>query len=103
MSALVCGNCGRACRPVGVKKAEQPGTLALVALGLCTTCYNLTRITPKPTKPTVAPEPDYETTRCVLVRVDLMPATYKALRVRGANIGALLSLLADTYVEDLNR
>lgn len=82
------------------KAADFPGTRVHQARGLCSTCYTRYRrnVIVKP-----APVPDRvaNDARCVLVRVDLTPSTYRTLKHFAVDIDLELSKLADKMADAL--
>lgn len=108
----ICSNCQRLLRPQGAAAADYPGTVGLAARGMCGTCYRKRshlNPTPNPSprkkaepKPVVEKGPSGET-RCVLVRVDLTPSTYRTLKSKGVNTSLVLSQLADKLALEVSR
>lgn len=104
---MTCIECGRSGRPNRTSKADYPGTVLIVARGMCSACYSAHRkMFPSQhgasiTTSAVEHQPDIADIPCVLVRVDLTPATFKALRLRNVDISALLSKAADHFVKGL--
>lgn len=94
---MMCPNCQRAMRPRKTSIQDHPGTVQETARGLCATCYNRTlRNYGKTRKPSKVADAEIADSPCVLTRVYLTPATYKALRLRGVkDIGAALAQIAD--------
>ena len=93
-----CVTCDRAVRKPGQKLVDHPGTIVIAALGKCATCYTKGRKNSLPS-PVQANKTDIGDIPCVLVRVDLTPNTYKALRKAGVDIANELSRAADRIVE----
>lgn len=98
---MKCVTCERPGRHARDRKEDHPGTVLLVARGRCSTCYDLFRGKSQKgisRSRVSATPPDISDIPCVLVRVELTPATYKALRAAKADISSLLSRAADHIV-----
>ena len=104
---MKCNKCSRVMRAQGMLKADYPGTVASGARGLCSSCYAkaLKAENPTPKRESQAQldkDMDRNSGPCVPVRIDLTPATFKALRLRGVNISSLLSRAADHIVKGMD-
>ena len=102
-----CPRCQRPMRPRGLPAHEAPGTVSTGSRGYCSSCYTALRkldaldtrshrIDRAGSAPVEQPN-----SACVLVRIDVKPATYKTLRRAKLNIGAELARYADLMARQL--
>lgn len=102
-SLPLCEGCSRPMRPIGTKKGDYPkGVVRLMAKDRCATCYRRNRRDNLESHSIWSGDGSREqrdksaaSSPCVLVRVDLTPDTYKALRRANIDISGTLSNLAD--------
>lgn len=102
-----CLKCKRTMRPNGTRANEAPGTVSTGARGYCSSCYQgmrragilgrLHNYVPEHERASV----EQSNSACVLVRIDVTPATYKTLRRAKVNIGAELARYADLMARQL--
>lgn len=102
-----CLRCQRNMRPSGIRAHEAPGTVSTGARGYCSSCYqslrksgDLNTLPHRVDREGSAPV-EQSSSACVLVRIDVTPATYKTLKRAKLNIGAELARYADLMARQL--
>lgn len=101
-----CPRCQRPMRPRGLPAHEAPGTVSTGSRGYCSSCYTALRkldaLDTRQRHDRVGAAPvKQSSSACVLVRIDVSPATYKTLRRAKLDIGAELARYADLMARQL--
>lgn len=96
-----CATCTKLMRPYKTRLVDHPGTVARASASICMSCYQAEAKRAKAAREAAKKRVNLES-RCVLVRVDLRPSTWRVFDVeakrRGVGIGDVLSDLADAAV-----